>query len=424
VQKLRPENVIELNHCPSGPLTQLTRGRNLYMHIISASLTLGFFLSFTGLCEASSHKKKIKRLDGSTISTAEIESRVAKLMSAARVTGLGIAVINDSKIVYVKSFGFRNKENQQALTEDTVMYGASFTKSVFAYLVMQLVERGILDLDKPVHQYLEKPLPDYEKYKDLAGDDRYKLITARMLLSHTAGFPNWRWINPNEKLDIKFAPGSKYSYSGEGINLLQFVIEAITRKSVGDMMRERIFEPFGMTRTSMTWQEQFADNCANGYDEKEQSLGHNKRTAARAAGSMDTTITDFARFMEAVMQSKGVAKQAKELMLTPQIQIYSKQQFPTPSLETTDENRNIQLSYGLGWGLLHTPYGKAFFKEGHDDGWENHVVAFPGKKIAVVLMANSSNGDGIFKELLNVLINDTFTPWKWEGYIPYNQTTQ
>ncbi|GDX40532.1 hypothetical protein LBMAG21_08240 [Armatimonadota bacterium] len=134
---------------------------------------------------------------------------------------------------------------------------------------------------------------------------------------------------------------------------------------------------------------------------------------------MDTTIADFARFMEAVIQGRGVTKQAKETMLKPYIQIVSKTQFPTPSLETTDENRAIRLSYGLGWGLFHTPYGKAYFKEGHDDGWENHVVAFPNKKIALVLMANSSNGDSIFKELLETLIGDKFTPWRWEGYLPY-----
>jgi CubicO group peptidase (beta-lactamase class C family) len=124
--------------------------------------------------------------------------------------------------------------------------------------------------------------------------------------------------------------------------------------------------------------------------------------------------------MEAVMQGRGLNKKQRDLMLTPQIQIYSKAQFPTPSVETTEENRAISLSYGLGWGLFQTPYGKAYFKEGHDDGWENHAVAFPNKKIALVLMANSSNGDSIFKELLETLIRDRFTPWKWEGYLPYN----
>jgi CubicO group peptidase (beta-lactamase class C family) len=364
--------------------------------------------------------RKIKRLDGSMISTAEIDQTVTRLMTAARVTGLSIAILNNEKIVYIKSFGFRNKEENKPLTEQTVMYGASFTKAVFAYFVMQLVGEGVLNLDKPVYQYLDKPLPQYEKYQDLAGDERYKLITARMLLSHTGGFPNWRWINADEKLDIKFTPGSTYSYSGEGINLLQFVIEAITGKPVGDQMRERIFEPFAMTRTSMVWEERFAENFAIGYDEKEQPLGHKQRTGVRAAGSMDTTISDYAKFMQAVMQGKGLSAKRKKEMLTPQIQIFSKRQFPTPSSETTDENRAIQLSYGLGWGLFRTPFGKAYFKEGHDDGWENHSVCFADKKTAIIFMANSSNGDSIFKELLETLVKDKSTPWKWENYIPYN----
>ena len=320
----------------------------------------------------------------------------------------------------VKSFGFRNKQEQKPLTENTVMYGASFTKSVFAYTVMQLVAEGIVDLDKPIYQYFPKPLPEYEKYQDLASDERYKLITMRMLLSHTVGFPNFRFLNPDEKLDIKFTPGTKYAYSGEGINLAQFVVEAITKKDVGEMMQERVFKPFGMTRTSMMWDEKFRDDLAIGYDEKEQPLGHKQRGGVRAAGSMDTTISDFARFMEALMQGKGITKRAKEIMLSPQIQIYSKTQFPTLSPETTEENRAIKLAYGIGWGLFQTPHGKAYFKEGHDDGWENHVVAFPDKKIALVLMANSSNGDSIFKELLETLIRDKYTPWKWEGYLPYN----
>ena len=120
------------------------------------------------------------------------------------------------------------------------------------------------------------------------------------------------------------------------------------------------------------------------------------------------------------MQGEGITKRAKEIMLSPQIQIYSKTQFPTLSPATTEENRAIKLAYGIGWGLFQTPHGKAYFKEGHDDGWENHVVAFPDKKIALVLMANSSNGDSIFKELLETLIRDKYTPWKWEGYLPYN----
>ena len=278
------------------------------MRVIYLGLTLTFLHYLIASGTAFSNQGQIKRLDGTTISSSEIESTVTRLMSAARVTGMALAIINDSKIVYVKSFGFRNKEEQKPLTENSVMYGASFTKAVFAYMVMQLVAEGVLDLDVPVFQYLPKPLPEYETYKDLASDGRYKLITMRMLLSHTAGFPNFRWVNTDGKLDIKFTPGSKYAYSGEGINLAQFVVEAITKKDVGEMLRERIFKPFGMTRTSMTWEERFQDDLAIGYDEREKPLGHKQRAGVRAAGSMDTTISDYARFMEAVMQGKGLTK--------------------------------------------------------------------------------------------------------------------
>ena len=394
--------------------------------LLMLSLALLISQGFAQVLKQQSSKtefnRKIRRLDGSAISSAEVDRTVTRLMNAARVTGLSLAILNDSKIVYVKSFGLRNREESKPLTEQTVMYGASYTKAVFAYFVMQLVEEGVINLDKPIYQYLEKPLPEYEKYKDLASHERYKLITARMLLSHTSGFPNFRWLNADEKLDIKFTPGTKYAYSGEGINLLQFVIEAITKQSIADMMRERIFKPFGMTSTSMTWEERFGENYAVGYDEKEKPLGHKQRSSARAAGSMDTTISDYAKFMQAVMQGKGLASRYKREMLTPQIQIYSKYQFPTLSTETTEENRAIELSYGLGWGLFRTPFGKAFFKEGHDDGWENHSVCFPDREIAIIFMANSSNGDSIFKELLETLIRDKYTPWKWEGYVAYDCT--
>lgn len=368
----------------------------------------------------SQRPKNLQRLDGSKISTEHLDQTIKRLMTEAKVTGLNLAVFNNNKVVYLNSYGFRNKEEQKSLTTDTVMYGASFTKAVFAYMTMQLIAEGVADLDKPLDHYLVKPLPQYDRYKDLAGDERYKLITLRMLLSHTSGFPNYRWINPDKKLDIKFTPGSRYAYSGEGINLAQFIIEQVTQKNVGDLMRERVFQPLAMTRTSMTWQPEFSDNLALGYDENEQPLGHDQRSKVSAAGSMDTTLGDYAKFITAVMQNKGISKKLKNTMVSSQIQIYSPQQFPTLLTETTDANRAIKLSYGLGWGVFETPYGSAYFKEGHDDGWENHSVVFSDKKIAIVLMANSSNGDKIFKEVLEIAIGDVYTPWQWEGYIPYD----
>jgi CubicO group peptidase (beta-lactamase class C family) len=136
---------------------------------------------------------------------------------------------------------------------------------------------------------------------------------------------------------------------------------------------------------------------------------------------MLTTIGDFARFMQAVMLGQGVGKKTWEQMLSPQIQILSKHEFPTLSNETTDENKGIRLSYGLGWGLYWTPYGRAFFKEGHDDGWRNYTVCFDKKKSGIVLMTNSGNGEGIYKDVLESLLKNTFTPIEWEGFTPYDR---
>ncbi len=254
-------------------------------------------------------------------------------MNAASVTGLGIAILNNRKVAYLKTYGERDTDKHLPLTPDSVMTAASYSKSAFAYMVMQLAEEGTLDLDRPIQDYLPKPLPEYPAYKDLAGDRRYQRITARMLLSHTTGFPNLRILN-NGRLDINFEPGARYAYSGEGIQLLQLVIEEMTRKPVQDLMRERLFGPFGMTRTSMVWESAFESDYANGYDERGRSLGPQRRTRADAAGSMQTSLADFSRFIEGVMQGKGLKKKTRTLMFSPQVAILSRRQFPTLSTET------------------------------------------------------------------------------------------
>jgi CubicO group peptidase (beta-lactamase class C family) len=301
------------------------------------------------------------------------------------------------------------------------MTAASLTKAVFAYMVMQLVQEHILDLDKPVSQYLPKPLPEYSQYADLASDPRYKKITSRMLLSHTSGFPNWRWINDDHQLNINFEPGSKYAYSGEGVDLLQLVIETTTTKPAEDLMRERAFQPLGMIRSSMVWQSRFETDYANGYDEYGRSLGPKKRNKADAAGVLQTTLAAYTKFMLAMMNGAGLQPKTRELMLSPQIQIFSKHQFPTLTGDTTDENKAIRLSYCLAWGLYWTPYGKAFFKEGHDEGWRNYTVCFDDREMGILIMSNSSNGEGIYQELLETPLKNKYTPIEWQRFTPYDK---
>jgi CubicO group peptidase (beta-lactamase class C family) len=378
-------------------------------------------MAMVGASLADGQPATVTRLDGSTIPAAEIDGTMTRLMKAAEVTGAGIAILNHGKVAYLKAYGFRDKEKNLPLTVDSVMSAASISKVAFAYLAMELVDDGILDLDKPIYQYLPKPLPEYPKYADLANDPRYKRLTARMLLSHTSGFANWRWMEDDRKLKIHFEPGSRYAYSGEGIDLLQLVVETTTKKPLDELMQQRVFEPLGMTRTSMIWQERFESDYANGYDEYGRSVGAHRWKNADAAGSMQTTVSDQARFLLAVMDGRLLRSKTRTQMLGPEVQILSMHQFPTLSDETTDANKSIRLSYGLAWGLYWTPYGGVFFKEGHDDGWRNYAVGFDKQKSGLVILTNSGNGEGIFKDVLETLLKDTFTPIEWENYTPYDK---
>jgi CubicO group peptidase (beta-lactamase class C family) len=283
-------------------------------------------------------------------------------------------------------------------------------------MVVQLVHEHIIALDKPVYEYLPKPLPEYPAYNDLADDPRYKQITMRLLLDHTSGFPNWRRFTNDKKLRIYFPPGSRFAYSGEGIALAQLVIETVTGKSVNQLMSERIFQPLGMTRTSMVSEERLENDHAMGFDEQSKSLGLEHRDKANAAGSMQTTLRDYARFVQAVLRGTIPDRKSRNLMLSPQIQITSKHEFPSLSTETTTANRPIHLSYGLGWGLYWTPYGKVFFKEGHDEGWRHYVACFDRPKTGILVMTNSSNGEDIYSGLLEKVLRNTFTPLEWEGF--------
>ena len=377
----------------------------------SASLTI-----VIGSLSLFAQQLSVVRLDSSKISPSEIDTAVNRLMDEAHVTGAGIAIFNDAKVVYLKTYGLRDEEKHLPLTPDSVMTAASLTKAAFATMVVQLVHERIIALDKPVYEYLPKPLPEYPAYNDLSDDPRYKQITMRLLLDHTSGFPNWRRFTNDKKLRIYFPPGSRFAYSGEGIALAQLVIETVTGKSVNQLMSERIFQPLGMTRTSMVSEERLENDHAMGFDEQSKSLGLEHRDKANAAGSMQTTLRDYARFVQAVLRGTIPDRKSRNLMLSPQIQITSKHEFPSLSTETTTANRPIHLSYGLGWGLYWTPYGKVFFKEGHDEGWRHYVACFDRPKTGILVMTNSSNGEDIYSGLLEKVLRNTFTPLEWEGF--------
>jgi CubicO group peptidase (beta-lactamase class C family) len=386
------------------------------MRTTSALLTLLAIAIGAFPFAATSREATVTRLDGTPISASEIDATVIRAMQKERVPGIGVAIFNQGNLVYTKAYGVRDAANNQPLTPDSVMTAASLTKVAFAVMVMQLVKEKILDLDRPIVEYLPKPLPEYALYQDLAPDRRYEQITLRMLLAHTSGLPNWRRFTDEKTLKIYFRPGLRYAYSGEGIALAQMVVETVTGRSIEVLMRERIFQPLGMARTSMVWEPQFESDYANAYTKEGVSRGPQRRRRGDAAGSMQTTLSDYARFVKAVMGRELLDDKWTEEMFSPQIRITSAHQFPTLSEETTTANDAIRLSYGLGWGLYWSPYGKAFFKEGHDTGFQHYVVCFGQSGTGILIMTNSDNGENAYAPLLETLLRNTFTPYEWERF--------
>ena len=370
----------------------------------------------------------IERLDGSTITQDSLTAKVKQLMEVAHVPGLAITVFNNNEVAYQQCFGYRNKKDKLPLNDSSNVYGGSFSKAVFGVLVMKLVEDGVIDLDTPLESYLPKKIYEYppltrwhDDYSALRSDSLYHQITARMCLTHTTGFANWRWFEPDQQLRVNREPGSRYTYSGEGLVYLQVVLEKILGKNLEALAQEIIFEPLGMHRSSYRWLPKFERNFAFGYGASGERFDKDTDNEPRGASTLETTTEDYTRFLQAVLTQKVITKASWNELFRPQIRLRSVRQFGPLAQQDSTLNDAIALSYGLGWGILQSPYGAGVFKECHGEGFQHYSILFPEAGKGVMLMTNSDNGESIFKELLEVAIQDTYTPWEWENYVPYDQ---
>ncbi|MEI9978804.1 MAG: serine hydrolase domain-containing protein [Edaphobacter sp.] len=396
----------------------------LTLRILIFGAVLSGFLTIGASSALPEQNASIRRLDGTTISVAEAEEFAKKTLAAAHVTGAQIAVVESGKLVWSAAFGLRRREPELAMDRQTTLWAASITKSVFATYVMQLVERGEFQLDVPVAKQLPQPLDHYESYKETAAelvlDPAWAMVTPRMLLSHSSGLGNFAYIEPDKKMHLHFKPGTQFLYSGEGINLVQFVIEQQKGRPLDQLMQEAVFTPLGMTRTGMIYRTEFEGDVADRYDLNEKFVSQTKRFPARGAGSMTTSADDLAKFVIALFDGRLLRPKTRSQMLKPVISIRSLHEFPIAANEGTGkEAAAIGLAYGLGWGLLtQTRFGPAFFKEGHGDGAQNYIVCFEQRKACMILLTNSDNGELAFRPLLEKIFGDTVTPWEWEGYTP------
>ena len=357
-----------------------------------------------------------------------IDAKVAAVMAKTHANGLAIAVVDKGKVAYIQAYGKRNAKGDP-LTTDTVMYGASITKTVFAYSVLHLVDQGKINLDTPINDDLDKPLVDYDTnaiypdkygpYKDLAGDDRWKSITPRMALTHSTGFANFWWLEPDQKLRIHFTPGSRYAYSGEGLILLQFAIDQGRKDrglgiDVGRLTQDVVFTPLGMTRTSLMWRPDFRPNLADGWNDKGEPQEHDERSKVRAAGSMDTTINDLSKFAAVLVSGQGLSAKSRAEMTKPQLHITTRTQFPSFQAELPPEQQRKDLAAGLGVVVFDGPQGHGFFKGGHDGQTANTLVCIETSRRCVLILSNDVRAEAGFADLVRFVLGDTGVPYDWE----------
>lgn len=358
---------------------------------------------------------------------AAVDARVANVMAQTGAKGMAVAVIDHGKVAYVHAYGIRNAKGDP-LNTDTVMYGASLTKAVFAYTVMQLVDQGKINLDIPIAADLDNPLPSYGPdpvfpdkygpYKGLADDPRWKKITPRMCLTHSTGFTNFWFLEPDQKLHIHFEPGTHFSYSGEGFILLQFVIEHGRKAQglgldVGDLTQAN-FTRLGMRRTSLVWHNGRESNVADGWNDKGQPQPHSERKKVRTAGSMNTTISDMAKFTAALVRGDGLTPASRAEITKPSLHITTRNEFPLflPDLPVSEQRKDLYA--GLGVIVFDGPEGHGFYKGGHDGQTANTMVCIEGSQRCVLILSNDVRAEAGFADLVRFILGETGVPFDWE----------
>ena len=318
---------------------------------------------------------------------AFLEDRIADL----NIPGLSMAMINDGQVVHHVNYGYADLEHKKPITDQTIFEGASISKSVFAFFVMTFVEEGKLNLDRPLYEYLP--------YPDIAHDERYKKITARMVLSHRSGFPNWRQNEPDEKLVIKFDPGTDYEYSGEGYQYLAMVLKHIENtdwKGLEAIFQRKIAEPLGMEHTVFLQTPYTRKHKAEPYDEKGERVdwengdwNRNRPGEFGAAYSIHTEPMDFSKWMIGVMDKK----------------ILSTESYAELFREHSDlPDEDMDMAYTLGFYAPPLPFSNTYGHGGNNDGFTCMFMLNTEKDWGYVLFTNSEYGQQLGEELFEYLI--------------------
>ena len=344
--------------------------------------------------DANQFGSTVRTLGGREITRIDMDRYITGEMDSLNTMGVSLAIINDAKVVYHFSHGVADAYSQDTVNDETLFEAASLSKPVFAYFTMRLVEKGVLNLDTPLCRYFA--------YPDLEHDPQNGLITARMVLDHTSGLPNWRSNNPaNEMegtLNIQFPPGSRFSYSGEGYVYLANVIAHLSHRSLlnlDSLFQQEVAQPLHLKHTYFGMNVYVAKHLACGHDGDRIVYDNSwPRKGFYPAGGMYTESLSYANFLIAIMENEGLMKASFNEMLGKQTEL------------PEDEILRRYLGYtewGLGFGRQPSEYGMNLSHPGNNIGYTSFFLMNKEKKFGFVFFCNSNQRLELILRLENFL---------------------
>lgn len=305
---------------------------------------------------------------------------------------------------HLYQYGFKNIDAKKPIDQNTVFQAASLTKVVAAYTFLRLMDKGLIELDKPLWSYYQ--------YDRLANNPNREKITARMVLTHRTGFLNWEGDVPSDawrKSDLtsQFEPGTDYMYSGEGFYFLQETMEHVTGKTFQQLVEEEVLIPMKMKNSAIVWKDDLEQNAAYGHyeDNKPRKLG--KYRKSNAAYTLYTTAEDYSRFIKNyIFDGFGLKKKTHRLALSHLAEAKK-------AKEISPDDKHVPCALGMRMQI--NELGTAYWHTGSNPGFRCFFLAYPKSKEIVVAFANTDNGFVAIPDILALFLNNNQTFWmyKW-----------